>query len=454
LLTSPTTRVRLAGIGGTGVVTAAQVLATAAMLDGLDVRGLDQTGLSQKAGPVVSDLSFGRPGSAPPSNHIGLGEADLLIAFDALVGAADGTLEAADPQRTRLIGSTTFTPTGSMVVHPHTSRGLSPDAVARLERSCQPDPMWLDATATVEALGLSSATANLFVLGAALQAGLLPISPSSLDEAIVCNGVAVDANRAAVAWGRGAVGDPDRLAARIRDLGRHVEATADDFDGGPAPLAAALESVADLGAPESLLDLIDHRAGDLCGFQDVALALDYLSVVGRAADREQAVRPGAWALTEAIATELYRVLAVKDEYEVSRLLLDERSLAEANAVMDGPVRVAWALHPPVLRSLGVDRKITVGTWAAPLLRVLAAAKRVRATRWDLFGRTKVRRAERAFAAEYRRALERVLGELTEDRHHLAVEIATLPDSVRGYEQRKLDAIARFETSLAESFARW
>ena len=208
-------RVRMAGIGGTGVVTVAQILATAAMLDGWEVRGLDQTGLSQKAGPVISDVVLARPG-AISSNLVGARQAEVVLGFDALVAASDGAISAADPAMTTVIATTHRTPTGRMVAHPDLV--YPTEAVeARLAAATKVDGnRFVDATALASALAGSAAAANVLLLGIAVQDGRIPVSVDAVERAIDLNGVAVDANLAAFDWGRRWAHDPvsvDRLAA-------------------------------------------------------------------------------------------------------------------------------------------------------------------------------------------------------------------------------------------------
>lgn len=291
------------------------------------------------------------------------------------------------------------------------------------------------------------ATANLFVLGMALQAGSLPISVGSILQSIDLNGVAVEANRLAFEWGRCAVADPEQFD-------RAIEATAATADGnvGPQlrpPLDRYLEEIEALGAGRTLLDAIGLRAADLVGYQDERLAEDYLVELRLVARREREVVPGSWRLTDATAQQLYRVLAYKDEYEVARLLTDPATLEEARSVVDGPAKLAWNLHPPTLRGRGLDHKIEIGTWAAPAMRFLARRKGLRGTRLDPFRYAKVRRAERRLIRTYRRALSGAVESLSPANYELAVEIACLPDLVRGYEDRKLAGIAALESRLAE-----
>jgi indolepyruvate ferredoxin oxidoreductase len=205
---------RITGIGGTGVVTVAQVLGTAAMLDGYHVRGLDQIGLSQKAGPVVSDLRLSR--SQPTStNRLGEGQADLLLAFDQLVAASEKGLLVSEPSRTAVVGSTSPTPTGEMITHPRVSLPSPDDLTRRIGGVARSDAQhWADAFEITEDLFGRATTANIFVVGMAHQAGCLPISAKHIEEAIALNGTAVEANLAAFRWGRAQIAAPAAVAAR------------------------------------------------------------------------------------------------------------------------------------------------------------------------------------------------------------------------------------------------
>jgi indolepyruvate ferredoxin oxidoreductase len=451
--------VRMAGIGGTGVVTAAQIVATAAMLDGLVVRGLDQTGRSQKAGPVISDLRLSTGASEAASNHLGGGQADLLVAFDGLVAASDGPLAAADSRRTHLVASTSVTPTAHQVLHPEVT-GADPAVRQRLARACAGDPLFVDAGSLAEALTGDPATGNVVLLGAAVQSGALPISIEAIRRAISLNGVMVEANLAAFEWGRCRVADPSAVE---RALEAHFHKTgsrpARDRNGAldqppdlPVGLRPAMERLAAHGITAVTSEGISRRAALLVEFQDEALARDYLEQLDDVAVAEASALRGSGdpdRLLTAAADGLYRALAYKDEYEVARMLTDAATVLEADSVFDGPVRTSWMLHPPVLRAMGLGHKIAVGSWTAPATRLLARGKFLRGTLWDPFGHTKVRRAERRFAATYRNVLADAVALLNEDNRELVVELAALPERVRGFEDRKLAAIEVFERRSSE-----
>lgn len=436
---------RMIGIGGTGVVTAAQIIATAAMLDGFDVRGLDQTGLSQKAGPVVGDLRL-RRGAPAPSNLIGEGGADLVLAFDLLGGSGERAVAVADPARTALVASTSETPTGSMIGHPDIDYPALDELRERVERRTTGDNVFLDTSGITERLFGSTATANTMLLGAAVQAGTIPVDPATIERAIELNGVAVETNQAAFRHGRLWVVDPDAFDTPRQgtpQLGSAPQMWV------PALPRVATGRIAELAAPAEVSRLLELLAADLVGYQNTDLAMSYLDVVGRVWTAERSVSDDS-SLTEAVARGLHKLMAYKDEYEVARLLTGPDAKAAAVAVGGRRPKITWRLHPPVLRALGKKAKMQLpARFARPAMVMLAAGKRLRGTRLDPFGYTKLRRAERDLVSEYRAALEILLTDLGEQHLEQAITLAELPMAVRGYEDIKLRAIYTMRNRLAE-----
>jgi indolepyruvate ferredoxin oxidoreductase len=418
--------VRFSGIGGTVVITVSQVLGTAAMLDGFVVRGLDQTGLSQKAGPVVSDLRLSR-GDVPASNHANSSGVDCLLAFDLLVAASDTHRIGADTSRTIVVGSVASTPTGAMVAHPTTSYPNLSALTGRLDEVSRADHnRFVDSAALATGLFGDSTTANIVLLGVAVQAGAIAVHPDAIERAIELNGVAVARNVAAFRWGRRWIVAPAEVEA-----------------------AAGLSVAA---APESTDQLIERLRVDLVGYQSEKYAARFVDLVGVARRAEQRVDPTSTAFTEAVARFGHKLMAYKDEYEVARLLLAPEARAGYEAVGGPATKVTWRLHPPMLRSMGMKEKMKLGPRTKPVLAALARSKRVRGTVADPFRWAEVRRVERAMIPEYEDAVRRLADRLTADNLAEAVEIASLPDQVRGYEQLKLDRAARYRIDLATRLA--
>lgn len=415
--------VRFTGIGGTGVVTVSQILGTAAMLADRTVRGLDQTGLSQKAGPVVSDVTI-TTGHTPPSNHANASGLDAIVAFDLLVAAQDAGMTGARAERTVVIASTDAAPTGQQVTNPGLPFPTTTDLVERLATvSRAADNRFLDTAGLAEGLLGSTTSANILTLGAAVQAGAVPVPVEAIERAIELNGVAVAKNHAAFAWGRAWIEDP-----------------------------AAVERAAGLPAavvPETTDQLIDRLADDLVGYQSAKYAKRFRSVVATAANAEARSKADGDAFTRAVAIYLHKLMAYKDEYEVARLLLGDDSAAGYEAVGGPDTTVTYHLHPPMLRALGMDRKLKLERSAGPALAALRKSKRLRGTVADPFRWAEVRVIERDMIPEYIEAVERLGRSLDKVGIEAAVEIASLPDQVRGYEDLKLRRARAYRAELAE-----
>jgi len=436
--------VRITGIGGTGIVTVAQILATAAFLDGRQVRALDQIGMAQKGGAVVSDVKVTAAG-LEQSAKLAERECDLYLACDALVGADPVNLKAADPARTIAVVSTSEVPTGAMVTDPGVSYPGRPVIAAEIDEATL-RAVYVDARGLSEALFGDDQHANILQLGAAYQAGAIGLPATCIEQAIEVNGTAVAANLQAFRRGRQAVADPaalDRVLAGAPAAGVQsgpAAAGVAGVAGGPAARVRALVA-AEPGS--ELARLLDIRIPDLIDYANEAYATSYARFV-------ETVRAAAPALADPVAAGLYKLMAYKDEYEVARLSLDPALKASVTEQFGPGARVAYNLHPPVLRALGMNRKITFGPWFDGAFRVLRAARGVRGTRLDPFGYAAVRRTERALITEYRAAIEQVLGCAPD--HPLAAELAGLPDMVRGYEEIKLANVAAYRARQREILA--
>ncbi|TMQ96627.1 indolepyruvate ferredoxin oxidoreductase family protein [Actinomadura soli] len=447
--------VLLVGIGGTGVVTVNQVLAMAALLDGRHARALDQTGLSQKAGAVVSHLRIGdahrdRPGM------VGAGGTDAYLVFDALAGTSETNLRRCAPGRTAAVVSTSEVPTGRMITDTAASLPPSASLVQRIAGRTDADRLLaLDALGLAERWFGSTTTANFVVVGAAYQSGLLPLSADAIEEALALNGVQVAANVQAFRAGRRLVLEPAWAAA-----GSEPSSSAP----APRPLdgtaAAAMSLVDASGADGELARVLRLRVPDLAAYQDLALAKRYLDAVMRvaAAEGERAAGAGGRRLAVAVARNLYKLMAYKDEYEVARLHLDPELGRRVEERFGAGASVRYMLHPPLLRAIGLDRKIALGRTARPAFHALRAMRRLRGTPFDPFGMAAQRRAERRLVTGYVAVVNELVAGLDggagQARLDLAVQIAELPDMVRGYEDVKTANIVRYEERLRELLTAW
>lgn len=420
----------MAGIGGTGIVTVNQVLATAALRAGFGVESLDQVGMSQKAGPVTGHLRFA-PGGVEPSNRVTPGSADALLGFDLLTLAEGRNLQYAGP-RTRAVVSTSQTPTGPMVYDASLAYPAEEGLLERVSGVVAGVESF-DALAAAEALFGSTAAANFLLVGAAHQSGALPIPAEAIEEAIGINGVSVSANVAAFRWGRAAVAKPDAFAEATRAPQRQPRAV-----GVPGLLESPVQ-----GAVRSV---VVDRAARLVDFQSADLASDYVAFVDRVWDAERAVTDDT-RLSEAVARHLFQVTAYKDEYEVARMLTSPEALAAVAAEVPGGARVTFNLRPPAFAWFLGERKIGLGPRWHWLLRLLAMLRFLRGTPFDLFGRARVRRVERALRDHYRSLVAGVADGLTTDGYDEAVRLAGLVEVVKGYESVKLGNVERYRELL-------
>ncbi|MBL8303771.1 MAG: indolepyruvate ferredoxin oxidoreductase family protein, partial [Ideonella sp.] len=311
----------------------------------------------------------------------------------------------------------------------------APDAqcdamVARAAGSDQVGRLDADQLA-VQLLG-DSLYANPLMLGYAWQRGWVPLGHAALMRAIELNGVQVDRNKAAFAWGRRAAHDLAAVQALLKP-------------------AAVIQFV----KKPTLAHVIDTRVEFLTGYQDAAYAAQYRSVVDgvRAAE----ARFGSEKLTEAVARYLFKLMAYKDEYEVARLHTDPAFVAKVAAQFEGDYKLVHHLAPPLLgktNAQGEPVKQAFGPWMRTLFGLLAKMKGLRGGALDIFGRTEERRTERALITDYRQTIEELLAGLSAERLALAVEIARLPEEIRGYGHVKARHLAAVRPKWAALMQRW
>ena len=401
------------GIGGTGVVTVNALLATAAWIDGLSVITLDQTGLAQKGGAVVSSVILSEH-PIEASAKIGYGNADLLLGFDLLGAGSADNLKRAQPSRTVAVVNTAEVPTGDAIrgglrlAGPGTVVDLI-NTYTRKDRN-----LFLDASRLAEGLFASHMAVNIFLLGAAWQGGLIPITETAIEEAIRLNKVDAERNVQAFLWGRKYYHDAQAVESLIAP---------------PAPRAD------DRG-------LVERRTADLARYQDAAYAERYAAFVREVEARQP-------ALAEAVARNLYKLMAYKDEYEVARLLTNPEREAQIRGMWEQVESIGYNLFPPLLRAMGLKKKLKLGGWFRGPLRMLASLKGLRGTPFDLFGYAEVRREERALIGWYEQLVRGCLDRATHDNLPLAQEIVALPALIRGYENIKLASVHKVKTLAAE-----
>ncbi|MYN14101.1 indolepyruvate ferredoxin oxidoreductase family protein [Pusillimonas sp. TS35] len=407
--------VLIAGIGGTGVTTISAILAMAAHLEGCAVSLLDITGLAQKGGTVISHVRIGTGARAPGAVRIGAGQADVAILCDPVAACRPDALRALRPSGTQVALNTWLAPTAEFLHDPQAPQ--SPQGLIdtlRAVTGCGDDAL-LDAHTLATHLLGDAILANMMMLGHAWQRGALPVGRAALRRAITLNGTAVDANLKAFELGRLAAARPDAL-------------------GQAAPVR---EQTIVVHRPESLATVTSRYAQALTAYQNAAYAHAYTAFVDQAQRAEQSIYPGARPrLALAVAHSLYKLMAYKDEYEVARLYTDgsfRRALAEA---FEGDYTLRFHLAPPLLARrdphTGHPRKITLGPATEAVFRLLARCKALRGTWFDPFGHTDERRLERQLIRDYQAAMQATLANLNQASYAEALDLASLPQGVRGF----------------------
>src|SRR5476649_1447742 len=432
--------VLITGIGGTGVVTIGAIMGMAAHIEGKGATVLDQLGMAQKGGAVISHVRVGTSPEALHAVRLGAGGANLLLGCDLVVSASPDALAKLEPGRTHAIVNTHQTITGEFTRHPdlafpsHTLR-LSIEAAAGAE-ACD----FLEATKLATALMGDSIATNLFMLGYAYQKGLIPIGHEALETAIELNGTAVPMNLGAFRWGRRAAADRTAVEKLI------------------APPPAADNVVLFTRLSKTLDDIIATRVKLLTAFQNAALADRYVALVDKVRATEQKTLPGQSKLTEGVARYYAKLLAYKDEYEVARLFAESAFAAQLDQQFEGDFKLKFHLAPPLFASrdpqTGHLIKQEFGPWILPVFRLLAKLKGMRGTAFDPFGYTAERKQERALIGDYEALVDELLAGLSLSNHALAVKLASVPDDIKGYGHVKDAHLVKARRKQADLLAQW
>ncbi|MEO7245169.1 MAG: indolepyruvate ferredoxin oxidoreductase family protein [Rubrivivax sp.] len=428
------------GVGGTGVVTVGAVIAMAAHLEGKSASVLDFMGFAQKGGSVLSFVRWADVPERLNQVRIDTQQADAILACDLVVGASPEALGTVRRDRTRVLANVHEVPVAESLKNPDASLRV-PALLAKLRFAVGDDPAALetfDAQALAEEFLGDTIVANILALGVAWQRGLVPVSLEALERAIELNGVAVESNRLAFSLGRVAAGDPAGLQAL-----RSAAAAARD-----TPLADA--------ADDATLDaLIESGVSDLTAYQDAAWAARWRATVDRTRAAEAAVGgadPARLPFTRAVARSLRKLMSYKDEYEVARLYTDGRFAADLAAQFEGTPSLEFHMAPPLMsraRNGGPPRKVRLGPWLMPALRLLARAKGLRGGVFDVFGRTAERRMERTLIAQFEARVAELLPMLARDTLTTATQVAVLPLSMRGFGHVKIGNVALARAREAE-----
>jgi len=429
-------RILVAGVGGTGVITIGQLIGMAAHMESKGVVTLDSAGLAQKGGATWSHITIARDQDTLHATRVDAAAADLVLGCDPVVTASKETMLRMHASRTHVALNGHSAPTAAFVQNTDWQNPAQACAAQIAAAVAPGDLQTFDAEQVATQLLGNSLFVNPVVLGFAWQKGWIPLSEASLLRAFELNGVQVKANQTAFAWGRRCAHDWADVQAELAAL-KAARTPAQ-------PVTWVQQS--------SLEGVIGLRVNLLMAYQDAAYAADYAARVSAVQAAESAVlAPGkTLALTRAVAEQLYRVMAIKDEYEVARLHRDPAFNARLKATFGDQFKREYHLAPPIIGkkdASGRPVKSQFGGWMMPVFGVLARLRFLRGTALDIFGLTEERKSERALRADYMALVARISKGLTPERHALAVELATVVANVKGFGHVK----AR---NMAAARARW
>ena len=416
----------ITGVGGTGVITVGALIGMAAHIDGKGVTVLDMAGLAQKGGSVYSHVRVAEHPEDLHAVRIAAGEADALIGADLVVSASDEALAKMALGKTRAIINSALSPTSDFTRNPDWlfPRDKMQNAISDAIGATATD--FIDAQKLATTLIGDAMATNLFMLGYAWQKGMIPVSAAALLAAIELNGTAIKMNIAAFNWGRWAAHD---FAA----VWKLVTPTSIAGDGvSPAPTGEELVAI---------------RSKFLTEYQDAAYAERYRSQVEKIRSAEAKIG-GDGSLTKAVVRNLFKLMAIKDEYEVARLYAETDFASRVAKEFEGDYKIRFHLAPPLLAKpdphTGNVKKMEFGPWMMTAFRWMAKARKLRGSVWDIFGRTEERRLERELLADYEAMLTAIAPMLSTSNIATATQLAELPANVRGYGHVKLRSVVTYK----------
>jgi len=420
----------IAGVGGSGLITVGNLLGMAAHLEGKECSVLDNTGIARMGGSVSTHVRLGESGARLNASRIADVNADVLIGGDPVVSASAEVLTRIRADQTQAVVNTFIAPAAAQAADPELLFD-GESILANVKSRVSTDGSVL-ANATELAFGLlgNKIYANIFMLGIAFQKGLIPLEFTSIRQAIELNGAAVEENISAFNWGRRFAVDPDAVTE----------------------LAGLAET-----APLSLEQKIAVREDHLTAYQNAAYAKRYTDMVAKALSREQEIDAASDSLTTAIAENYFKLLAMKDEYEVARLYTDGEFEKKISDMFEGDVKLHYHIGRKLIHTeeRNTDRlkKRTFGPWFMSAFQILSSLKGLRGTPLDPFGGAADRKRDRKLVQDYEQSIEKLLADLSPDNLTTAIEVASLPAGIRGFgaiKDRSIVAAQKRESELRAS----
>lgn len=403
----------LTGVGGTGVVTIGALLGMAAHLEEKGCSVMDMTGLAQKGGAVFTHIRIGKKPEDIHAVRITAGNANLLLGCDIVVSSSFDALAKVMEGHTKVVINDHEMPTGDFLHDPDKIFPIAQLKKVIMEAAGKEAVDFIDAHSLSMGLMGDSITANIFLLGYAFQKGLIPLSSEAIIAAIELNGAAVRVNQQAFFWGR-------QAAINLTTVEK-------------AAKAGHEETI----IPQNLEEIIQHRREHLTGYQNAALADRYEKWVRRIAEIEkQKIGEGKAELAMAVAKYYAKLLSYKDEYEVARLHSDGRFTHRLEEMFEGDYQIKYHLAPPLFARRDPDtgrlKKAQFGSYMQWIFAGLARLKFLRGTAFDPFGYTMERKEERALIQQYEEKMTRILEKLDRENYRIAIDLASIPEHIRGY----------------------
>ncbi len=420
----------LPGVGGSGVTTVGALLGMAAHIEGKGCSVLDQAGLAQKFGPVITHIRIAAKQDDIFAVRIAAGETDLLLGCDLVVAASEEALAKLNDKIAHAVVNSHEAATAEFTRNPDAQVPGAAMREALLEAVGASKTHFVDASRLATRLLGDSIATNMFMLGFAYQKGLVPVSAEAINKAIELNAVAVQLNQQAFLWGRRAAHD----ATAVERL--------------------AKPEVIEAPRCQTLDEIVADRVLRLTAYQNAAYAERYRDQVARV---QQADKSADQALSKAVARYYFKLLAYKDEYEVARLYSDGSFIRQLEAQFSGDYRLEFHLAPSWLSkpdaSTGEPRKRQFGAWMLKAFGVLAKFKFLRGTPLDVFGYSAERKVELALIDDYEQSLDYLLKEINADNYRTAVALAELPEQIRGYGHVKERSLAKVREQSRQLKAR-
>ncbi|MDH0624173.1 indolepyruvate ferredoxin oxidoreductase family protein [Pseudomonas chengduensis] len=420
----------LPGVGGSGVTTVGALLGMAAHIEGKGCTVLDQAGLAQKFGPVITHIRIAAQQSDIYAVRIAAGETDLLLGCDLVVSSSEEALAKLNDKIAHAVINSHEAATAEFTRNPDAQVPGAAMREAISEAVGEGKTRFVDATRLATRLLGDSIATNLFMLGYAYQKGLVPVSAEAINKAIELNGVAIELNQQAFLWGRRAAHD---LAAVEKVAAPKVV---------EAPHCSTLE------------EIVADRMQRLTAYQSAAYAERYRELVERVRKVDSDAQQ---RLSKAVARYYFKLLAYKDEYEVARLYSDATFRKQLEAQFEGDYQLQFHLAPSWLSkpdaATGQPRKRSFGPWMLKAFGVLARFKFLRGSALDPFGHSAERRLERELIEEYEANVAYLLAELKADNYRTAVALAEIPEQIRGYGHVKEAALTKAREQATQLKAR-